>query len=178
MNEINNLNKSNNLDMVFDSSKIRIKYLKKAYRIFNNNEKFKITTPKCSLPFGLEQYYDKVIANLEFNIDNNDSYNYISIIKNIDATFRSVCSDSDTKIYNIPHGLANELNKTLFVGSIKERFSKCFHHRCHIKKTSDFTYLSEELKGKEVIATIELDHIWKHGNEYGLVWYIDDIKIV
>lgn len=154
----------------FDPKNIQIKYIFKVYKIEYNNSKYTITTPICRMPFGTEKYSNKYIANLEFDLSDNESYNYIAAIKYIDKLFSK-------KELKMPYKFTSDAQESLYTLSLKERTYKFIHHRCHIKNINDFP-LSEELKGKNLIVTIELDSMWVNKNSYGLIWLITNIKIL
>lgn len=184
-----------------DSEKIRIIPDRKSYKIKytlydnKNNDKFvnyklidlTFKTVKCTIPFGLEKYQGKLIANLEFDISDNDTYNYITSIKNIETIFSKIKTDSSSpssfscKIKNNPR-LKEDIEKCYFISSIKDRTvskdNKKFHHRCHIEDFKKFPYSSSDLMGKTIIAEIKLERLWIHKDTYGLLWYITNINFV
>ena len=154
----------------FDPSQSYVRYTNKAYRIFCNNEKFKIKSCACTLPFGFEKFNGKIIANLEIDISNNESYNYVTSIKNIDKNFekKQVFGSEQYK---------NEIQNLYFISSIKERQNNKVHHRCHIKNPKTFPISFLELKDKKFTADIELSNVWINGDTYGIVWMIENIII-
>lgn len=153
----------------FDQTKVSLRYMNKSYRIFYSMNKFKFSTSACNLPFGIEKFGTKYIANLEFNTTDNDNHNYLVFVRHIDKIFNDVIN---SKI-QIPNGFANEIKNMYFSPSLKERENNKVHHRCHIKNN---LYIDETIIKNKLIAEIELDHIWIHNNMYGIVWMITNIK--
>lgn len=144
---------------MFDPYKVTIKKIHTSYRIIYDGGKYILKTPQCTIPFGIEEYKKGLIVNLEFKDDaeNNDIYNFITQVHNIDTIF------------------SEELG-TPIVSSMKKRNNKTVHMRIHVKK--DFQITSYELKNKNVIVELELDRIWNHNESYGLIWYMKDIQII
>lgn len=151
----------------FDPTKLSLRYMNKAYRIYYKSNKLKFKTSICTLPFGIEKYGNKYIANLEFDATNNEQHNYLAFIKHIDKLFSNII---ESKI-NVPNGFTNEIKNMHFSLSLKDRENNKVHHRCHIKTNCDTNNIKDNL-----IAEIELDHIWIHDNMFGIVWMITNIQ--
>jgi hypothetical protein len=138
----------------------------------NLNKKIKITTPKIYVPFGIENFGNKLILNLEFSKykTNNIVYNFHAIIKSL-----------ENYVIN--------LNKGIFVSCIKNRpdpYEPLL--RTNIKKYGkkiltnivskcNTKTLDDINKNSYVYFELELNNIWISNGKYGINWDILNIYI-
>ena len=160
----------------FDFDKIYLVSERKLYKIKYYGKDIVLNTAQFTLPFGFEKYSGKLIMNLEFDVTDNEVYNYITSIKSFDNLFNKIKTNTINKI---PEKLKRTIEKSYYVASIKERGNvtkdiKKFHHRCHVKNPASFFIC--DTKDKKFVAQVKLDHLWVHNETYGLVWYIILLK--
>jgi hypothetical protein len=157
----------NNEDL-YDNSKACVKYIHNAYRLVYKKDKYEFYSCVCNVPFGVEEYNKKMIINLEIKCDTNICNNYVTNIKNVESML------SKNKIF-CHQNFTDEIGKKYFISSLKKRMDT-FLHRCHIRKGTNINF--NDLIGKNVVAKLEADNIWIHGDTYGLIWYVKEIVVV
>lgn len=156
-----------------DLKKIKVVSERGIYRIKYSNDKLKIRTPVCIIPFGQEKYGHHYIVNLEFDDCNDNSKRYISLIEEIERLFHDIETIKDI---DIPPRFKIDINKCYFISSLKDRslgYNKIYHHRCYINSKEPFNTLINSKDKFE--AEINLDKIWIHDDSYGLIWHITNI---
>jgi hypothetical protein len=172
------------LEKIKDNDLIIIEKTANQHGIFYKNAdnsiiKFQMTTPILNVPFGIENYGNNLILNLEIMEINNYVHNFISILKSIDAFFSSL-----QNINNI------DLTKLKYVSCYKERDPpykpllrtniKKFRKKILTEIISDdnCTTLYEITKDQnnKIKTIIELDNLWITNTSYGLNWSV--IKII
>jgi hypothetical protein len=179
-------------DFVTNFFNVMLVAQRKNYLIFLYKDKIKhkinFTTPKLSIPFGVELYNNKQILNLEFKdrTKNNDVNNFLIYMKQIDAYFKDMPSDAEKDNYDYRLISANTKSYLkIFYPSIKDRVIPQL--RLHLTKTTEFYKLdtngnkelltSKDIKGKEAQCEIELSHVWVNKDSYGLLWYVKSCQI-
>jgi hypothetical protein len=132
------------------------------------------------IPFGVENYNDKYIVNLEFEKTINMHNNYISILQNLEKHISNKKFESEINVD------ACMINKNL-CSSIKE--SKLgYILRAHLTNNTNI-FISKKDGGKieldksnlkGVTANIELGlkGIWVNDESYGFYWNLHSIQIV
>ncbi len=149
-------------------------------------------TPLLKIPFGVEKYNNKFIINFELQkfakANSNINYNFVSGLSCIDGLFQKLVDDDSILKYKLPHGMNKELEGKNYMSCIKFN-SVNMLFRVHVKKPKDLKIFSvndagekkyydlDEIKGKECMCEITLDNLWTHGNNYGLVWFVNEIQI-
>lgn len=182
-----------------------IKYVpikKKSHGIYHNNKKIVFNTPPMLIPFGIEEYNDKMIMNLEFinyekgmmkrfyddivKLDNyfkkiNTIENHENIIKLENKEYKSMVKIRN----NFPPHLRVHLKKNKNM-IITKFYSNEKEHRKYetINKQGHNNYYGKPLsymdikKGDKCIAEIELTSIWNHEKSYGLLFSVKKIIII
>tara|TARA_B100002019_G_scaffold264715_1_gene253734 strand:- start:161 stop:739 length:579 start_codon:yes stop_codon:yes gene_type:complete len=160
---------------------------KKSYNIFIYEDFMKeiiFNTPNLNIPFGIEDYNNKKILNLEFkNIKlNNNLYNLYSNIKNVESFFINLNKNENIIKRPFPNNLLNDIKNKKFISSIKdkENFDPLF--RIHLKKVkrkylttfkkkkNNEEILYHEIKKMNGIFCICLKSLWISNDSYGLIW--------
>lgn len=152
---------------------------KNFYDLLYNNKKIQLLSPKIKIPFGIENFGNNLILNLELiNNDNNKMYNFTSIIKSLDTFLKNQKS-----IVN------NNLENLLYVSCIKNRpepFNPLL--RTKIKKYGKkiITEIISECKSKTlydinknsyISVLLKLDNVWINNGKYGMNWTVEKIYI-
>lgn len=140
-------------------------------------KKIFINTPVIYIPFGIEEYKNKFILNIEFyHIESNNSmYNFYSYIKSLENKVATT---------NIP-----EIQNKTFVSCIKERNNSNPLLRLHIRhvknnistdiKNEDGSYLlSGDVSLKKAECCISVSHVWITDTSFGLLFYVTKIVCV
>jgi hypothetical protein len=188
--ETYNIDNYNLLNMTFIKSKNNYKIFIKNFKQHN---KLRIRTPSMFTPFGMEKYNSKDIVNLEF-IDynkNNEMYNFLSTIRQVDKFFINLKYD------NFVSKLTNDKTKEIVSVLKNKSYISCIRPRgenfnpllrTHVKKTKK-TIQTVFYKGDDIINptdiqfkmanfTIELGFLWVTDTSYGVVWYLNGGKLV
>ena len=138
----------------------------------NFNKKIKITTPKLYVPFGIENFGNKLILNLEFSKykTNNFVYNFYAIIKSLEKY-----------VINLNKGLYTSCIKDrpepyepLLRANIKKYGKKILTNivsKCNTKTLYDID------KNSYIHVELELNNIWLSNGKYGINWDIETIYI-
>jgi hypothetical protein len=167
---------------------------KKSYNIFIYKEMMKeiiFNTPKLNIPFGIEDYNNKKIVNLEFkNIEsNNNIYNLYSNIKNVELFFENLIENSKIINRDLPNNLLNDIKNKQFISCIKEKknFDPLF--RTHLKKikkkyltnfknkNNNEEIIYSNIKKMNGIFSICLKSLWISNESYGLIWNLQSGKL-
>lgn len=161
-------------------------------------ERIMLKSPPMNLPFGIERYNNKDILNAEFtNNKDNFIYNFYNTVKQVDRFMEKLSTDNDHKfkLTRDNTALLNRIHDKSYVESIKkrpEKFDPLF--RLHLKSnknvyTTKFFSLNKDtqekkylqpssIKGRMCILTIELSSVWTTSDSYGLLWYVDSIRVL
>ena len=139
-----------------------------------NNDKFenlKFNIKDCNLPFGLEQYNNKYLINIEV-----DNVEFINLVRLLEKNLISL--------------LNNEINDTF---ELKSVFHKKQNYKllckCHIKMNkntiiSKYINNNQELsifkieKNEKYNIQLEISGIWIYKNTYGLYININSILLM
>lgn len=185
----------------YDLAKLIFMSEKKNYKVVHREYKSRPTPLRIKindgfLPFGIEQYANKYILNIELknHKKNNIMYNTFVELNNFD-NFMKQFGDfmSDNKelkklfIYDIPDDLLNKFKGKNYVSCLKIRQteSKEFdpHFRVHLKSKKDkicnVFYDKDgnfidfnKLKGTTGSFNIEIGSIWFTSTSYGFTYYL------
>ena len=147
----------------------------------NYNKKIILTTPKLKIPFGVETYNYKKLINFELvNMEkDNDMHNFYKNIKQLENHFANM----DTI----------ELKNKQFVSCLKPRPGNSNNSnnfdpllRIHLKTKSNkiltnfykndnnTRIISDEIKEKLAVCTIEVGALWISYYNFGLIFYLND----
>lgn len=174
---------------------------KKNFLIFLYENKIKqkiiFNTIPLFIPFGLENYNNKTIINLEFKdfTVNNDIRNFLLYMNQIDTYFRTMSNiknlDNVENIYDyrlINKNYISDLTNMFYTPSIKARTIPQL--RLHLTKNTEFFKIDDksnkilltssnlDILKKKCICSIELNNVWTKGSDYGLVWYLLTCQIL
>ena len=161
---------------------------KTTYNIFIYKDmmrEIKIKSSILNIPFGIEDYNNKKIINLElFNIkSNNEVYKMYSQIKSIELFFENFLKNCNIIKRDLPNNLLNDIKNKSFISCIKDRENSNALFRVHIKKIKkkylkvfkkkNKEILYNNIKGNKGIFIICLKSLWISENNYGLIWSLD-----
>ncbi len=134
---------------IFDITHLRV--IKK-YIIMYNVDKLYLY---CSayIPFGIEEFNNTHVVNLEFN-ENNDFLNIIKLIEN------------KFKTHPVPS------RYKYFISGLKKNNNNKIHLRCHIDLNLK---LPINKNTSEPNIVIMLNNIWMYDDMFGLTWNITRI---
>jgi len=122
---------------------------------------------RSTLKFGVENYYDKQILNLEIN--EKIRQKIIEIEKYIFEQEKNYSHYSSMRI-NKYNPMLKPLLRTYL--KYKKNILKTI-----IKKNNTIVSLEDIKKNDKIKLDVYLDHIWIKKNKLGLCWYIDSIEI-
>jgi hypothetical protein len=155
---------------------------KKGYNLLyidknNFNKKINIITPKIYVPFGIENFGNKLILNLEFSKykTNNCVYNFYAIIKSLEKyvnTSLNISSNKETYVSCIKD--RPEPYEPLLRTNIKKYGKKIITNivsKCNTKTLEDIN------KNSYIHVELELNNIWISNGKYGINWDIITIFI-
>jgi hypothetical protein len=174
-----------------DYSKLLLVSEKKGYRFAYNFSKFKIKTPVCLMPFGLETYNNKEIINIELSNATNEQINFNATVRMLDKLYqqfsnKQIQENNVFPFINLPAGFAKEVSNMEYSPCIKPSLLGSII-RCHVKPNinvikkvngTNVICSKNDLKKSNAIIELELGNIWIHNNKYGLIWYINNIEIL
>jgi hypothetical protein len=143
------------------------------YRIHNNkllikfNDKLISIILKSTIKFGIEEFYNKRIINMEISK---------KIYKKISEIEKFIFN----KEKNYDHYSSIRINKTNI--NLKPLLRTYLKYKKNIlktivKKNNSIISLDEINKNDKIKADIYLDHIWIKKNKLGMCWYIDSITV-
>ena len=165
----------------FDFSKISYELALEPPHIkigYDNENSIKITTPKMTVPFGVDNIFNKYYMKLQFDRCNTDS--------NMEDFFNLMMTIEQ----NIKNYLENNIEDSDFVSEF--RFSKKFDPTVNIKlmsynnaiktkiisnNSSDLSYINLS-KGAQVKCVLSLNGVWKIKDKFYYKWNALEIKIL
>jgi hypothetical protein len=176
----------NSSDICFIKSKYVEKFIKskdginkKNYPIRNkDNQKITLSLKGVIIPFGSEKFNNQYIVNIELPNRINEHYNTYVEIYNFETDLeqkkindKDILKDIEGKTYhaNIRDSLKGRIIRTYLHGN-PEIYS--------IIGNKKFLMTSSELKKTFCDIELYLGIFWITQEEYGILWYIDNIKII
>jgi len=170
---------------------IVIKILKKNYnlyiRSFGKLVKIKLKTPKLKIPFGVEDYMNQKILNIEFTKleSNNQVYNFYNTIKNLDSFFTKMSSYSEDNkkidLKFVSPDFIDKIKGKTYMSCIKER-PKPFDPllRTYLKQVKNNILTKfldnnknlvfyNEIKNKYGNFILEVSGLWIREDKFGLI---------
>jgi len=144
-----------------------------------DNSIIKINIAQCNIPFGIENFSNKNILNIELLNTNNAHHNILSKIQALES---AISTHSYIAEINVKQNLSNKI----FNKSLKE--SKLgFLLRTH-PKTNMEIYIKKKDQSKMFIeksniinttsnVEIYLKGIWVNDTSYGIYWGVDYVEI-
>lgn len=158
----------------FDKNKIRLINDKKMYRIkYNALDNIQFNISNVYSPFGIEKYNNKDILNLELDISNNQNYNIMTFIKELDEWFKNISSNDPQFV--------NKFNDYNYNSPIKYSDNKILI-RTHLSnklkiKTKDNTPFV--LKKNKFNINLEFSSLWHHyeTSTFGLILTVNIIDL-
>jgi len=147
---------------------------KKNYLIYVDNNDIKLSTPKLNVPFGIEKYNYKYIANLELG-DGADKFH--NTLLNIDKFFMRMSSDRNfiKKFNNINMSIRDLFRKIYgktYISCIKNRHGHPSLLRTYIKDPNVYC----DIKGMSGNFKLHLSTLWISKYNYGLIYYMNDME--
>lgn len=163
-----------------DQKKIYFFSEKKGYRISYNMSKLKFSTPIFYNHFGIENYNNKEIINIYLDTSDNEKYNFLTQIQNLENFFDNLINNT-----SVSKDLIKDLNNKIYYHSIKKSLNGN-NFRVHLKNTDIYKMINgkkiiltkKEIVKKKCIFEIELSNLWINDFKYGLIWYVTKIEIM
>jgi hypothetical protein len=154
-----------------DLDNIMLKSVRRQFYLLNNSEKIEIKIPTCTIPFGIETYNNKNIINCNIDITNNNIYNLLGIIIQLE-NYLNIFKYSP---YNFKKSIEN---KKLY-SNIKKNENTNNQNilRCHLKKNTKILNGIVE-KNTKCSINLEIGNIWITEDKYGIILYINEIIIL
>ena len=150
---------------------------KKNYMIFINNSELKLSTPKMSVPFGIERFNNKYIANLEFtDLDNKNMTQFHNTILAIDRFLMRLSSDKNIiKKFNnksvYTKNLLYDIYDKTYTSCIKNRNYHPPLLRTYVKDPSIYN----DIKGMNGHFKLHISTVWISKYNYGSIYYLNDM---
>ena len=176
---------NNNLDI----NKLDFKYTRNFFSITSDNTPINLNINNVHLPFGIENFSNKKILNLEIDNNNNYKYNFITNIQNLEKSLQDIANSKPDEINKHFIELKQLINKKTLISTVK----KSRHNNdCHILRTSYSYNTNTYIKKKDgnnipfamnsnqlynCNADIILKGIWIKNNNFGLLFHSKDIHI-
>jgi hypothetical protein len=164
-----------------DLSKINYKYIASPAHIEvkYQNENLTITTPEMTIPFGIDNVYNKYYTKLQFdnykiNMDMESFMNSLMLIEqHIENYLESfVNEDSElTSEFNFKNGYDPTINMKLVSYGTK------ITTKIMSKGSSDLNYWDVK-KNSKVVCKISLNGIWKLKDKFHYKWNILEMKVI
>lgn len=149
----------------FDKKNISLVRQRNNYRIRYSMDKFVIELKNVYSPFGCEKYNNKDILNIILSTKDNQDFNNLQFIKQINEIFMNYSNthldflnfeyNSPIKINNGNHILRTHLANNLIINSLDKNF---------------------EIKKNTFNIQLEISSIWTFQNKFGLVLTILSIS--
>ncbi len=169
-----------------DFSKYNLISEKKGYRIVSFGKKMAFDLKDVKLPFGIEEYKGKLIANIEFKDIPNDTFNSLASIKIINESIKNILTQEKIPTPKTMEFTDNFINKTYY--DTLKNTNDIYYLRCSINNKNDCKYYklinnkkiectSKECEKKNCDIKIELYNIWFFDNSYGINWNIKEVII-
>lgn len=156
-----------------------IQFLKKknVYKMQYDDKNIKILSPKLKIPFGVENFNNKLILNLELDKNkNNDTHNFSSIIKSIENYLINLDRICDVELKNFTYCSSYKNRPDPFCPllrtSIKKYGKKILTKIC---SKSDLKTLHDIKKNDYISVLLEIESIWVYGDKYGINWTLNTI---
>ena len=141
--------------------------------VLYENKKIKFNLNNIVIPFGVEIYNSKEIVNIEIQPNNNESYNYISIIESIENKIKNSSLDMIKNKNLITSIKDSKYGKILRTHLIKDP-------EIYIKSKTDtkINLMKTNLKNSVSNVNISLKGIWIKDDSYGLYWSLSECEII
>lgn len=130
---------------------------KKIYSFSINKFRYIIDTPKVFSPFGIENYKNKFIINIELDPNNNECYNFINKMREIDDMLRG----------------DEHFNGKTYKPILKKRDDR-YLIRTHLNVNRKI----DEIKQKNIKVKLFFDNLWEEEHTYGVKIQIKNIDVV
>jgi len=147
----------------FDKKNISLVRQRNNYRIRYSMDKFIIELKNVYSPFGIEKYNNKDILNLSLVPKDNNDFNNIQFIKQINETFMNY-SHPDFKNFEYSSPIKPNNNSYIM--------------RTHLSNKLNINSLDKnfEIKNNTFNIQLEISSIWTFQNKFGLVLTILEIN--
>ena len=119
--------------------------------------------PSCKIPYGVEEYKNSYIVNLQWDKSNNEFYNFYKAFEKILKKFNKTMNTNHEFYSNV------RVNKSTY--KLRTKIRK-YKHKLDIEVINSdktiFTINSED----EVTPIVKLDSIWEKNNKIGINMYL------
>ena len=144
------------------------------YKLFINesgkNKPIRINIENANLPFGLEDFNNKIVIN--FELDNTkSSKEYEKLVKLIEKNITNLIEEDDIEVKSVLY--AKEDKPTLCRAYVKKNRNKII---TIYKKDDKEVSIYELIKNEKYNIEIELSGIWKYNNSAGIFLNIISLK--
>ena len=175
-----------------DLSNIDINYIKffktksKAktnYIITYNDKKIKLKIKNCIIPFGVENYNNQSIVNIDINpTRSNSHFNIYKDIKSLEKYIENICESK-----YCPRDLKKDIDEREYHKNIKKRESGGYLIRTYIigapeisKTVNGMEFPLSSTNIKKTISNVELELgiLWINNENYGILWYVKKIEVL
>lgn len=153
-----------------------------SYIITNKLKKIEINLENIYIPFGIENFNDRSIVNIEIN-PKIDNYHY-NIFAHINAFEKSIGDLHNSK--NIGFGLKCDISNKGYYPNIRESKSG-YIMRSYINTDAKIhgmiNNVNTQLSVQNIKQTIsnvklELGILWINDNNFGILWHLKEIEII
>lgn len=152
-------------------------------RNYGKYAKITFNINNASIPFGIENYNNKDMINIELDITkNNDLYNAYSQISQFEAFIKDIIHKQT--FYKLPAEFTKTIVDKQFISCVKTRNNNTFHIRTHLKKQGSVIkslFLNKnndyvnpfDISNLTASFIISADSIWINNESYGIVFLLD-----
>ena len=154
-------------------TKIEFKKTKSGYLIFYKKKKLSLNVPTCKLPFGVEEYKDTYVANLEWRKKKELKNNLDRLSKLLTDIIEKMKLDTfkeDSYIYYNPIKVEEH--------TIKLRTKLKSYVKFFDKDDESCRTIYDLGKNENINCKIVVDSIWIHDNKIGFNIYISYITVI
>jgi hypothetical protein len=171
-------------------SEIDVKYIKFTktnskkktnYVLTYNDKKIKLKIKKCIIPFGVENFNNQYVVNIEINPNNsNEHYNMYNNINELESYLKNIYENK-----YCPLNLKKDIENRKYYKNIKKR-ENGYLIRTYIIGTPEIYRTINNMRLdlrldniKKTISNVELELgiLWINDNEYGILWYLKKIEV-
>jgi hypothetical protein len=145
------------------------------------SERISFDLTNAKIPFGYEPFGRQTVLNVEINENStNNSYNQYAQITGLEEMFKNISSHPQYQF------LKQHIESKQYYPNMREskegHIVRCYvmgHPKIYsLMKGKEISMDSRDLKMSYANVKIELALLWINDNNYGILWYVKEIRIL